>query len=212
MPLEKISATASFPTPIFWFRVPDAAALNTDLVKDAQAMRVASEGMKRSNQKGWHSETDLFRRPEASFKCLIRSIGEALHSVTKSVAPKFAMEGRQMATEGWVNISDKGAYNTPHRHPGFTWSGCYYVQVPENPQGRSGLIEFIDPRGGDGRQTLDDCDAFSSKIQQRPQAGMLVIFPSYLVHWVYPNEEAEQRISIAFNARFGAVKKPGVPS
>ena len=209
MPLEKLSATASFPTPIFWFRVPDADRLNAALVNDALAMRAVSEGLTRSNQKGWHSETDLFRRPETSFKSLTRSIGEGLFSVTQKVAPKFEMEGRQMVSDGWVNINDTGAYNTPHRHPGFTWSGCYYVQVPENPSGRSGVIEFIDPRGQDSMQTLGDCEAFTSKLQHRAQAGMLVIFPSYLMHWVYPNEEVEQRISIAFNARFGAVKKSG---
>ena len=208
MPLEKISASPSFSTPIFWFRVPDADRLNAALVKDALAMQAVSKGLTRSNQNGWHSETDLFRRPEPSFKSLTLSIGEAILSVTQTVAPKYEMKGRQVVADGWVNINDTGAYNTPHRHTGFTWSGSYYVQVPANPSGRSGVIEFIDPRGHDLVQTLGDCEAFASKLQNRPQAGMLVIFPSYLMHWVYPNEEAEQRISIAFNAHFGAVKKP----
>ena len=207
MPLEKVNASASFPTPIFWFRVPEAEQLNAALIKDAHAMRAVSEGLKRSNQNGWHSEADLFRRPEDSFKSLTRSIKEAVVTVTKKVAPKFELKGRQVSSEGWVNINEKGAYNTPHIHPGFTWSGCYYVRVPAKPSGRSGLIEFIDPRARDTTQSLGDCEAFSSKIQQRPQAGMLVLFPSYLMHWVYPNEEAEERISIAFNTRFGLIQK-----
>lgn len=206
MPLEKISASASFPTPVFWFRVPEAEQLNAVLVKDAHAMRSASEGLTRSNQNGWHSQTDLFQRPEASFRSLTRSIREAVYTVTQKVAPKFELEGRQVLSEGWININEKGAYNTPHRHAGFLWSGCYYVQVPANPSGRSGQIEFIDPRARDATQTLGDCEAFCGKIQHRPQAGMLVIFPSYLLHWVYPNEESEERISIAFNVRFGQLK------
>ena len=28
------------------------------------------------------------------------------------------------------------------------------------------------------------------------------MFPSYLRHWVYPNESEEERVTIAFNARF----------
>jgi len=206
MPLKKISASASFPTPIFWFLVPEAEQLNADLVKDTLAMRATSKGVRRSNQNGWHSETDLFQRPEASFKSLTRSIGEAVVGVTKKLAPKFELEGRQMVSEGWVNVNDKGAYNTPHRHPGFVWSGCYYVQVPANPSGRSGQIEFMDPRARDAGMTLGDCETFCTKIQHRPRAGMLVLFPSYLLHWVYPNEEAEERISIAFNVRFGGLK------
>ena len=27
-----------------------------------------------------------------------------------------------------------------------------------------------------------------------------MIFPSYLVHWVYPNEAGGERVTIAFNA------------
>jgi len=30
----------------------------------------------------------------------------------------------------------------------------------------------------------------------------MVIFPAYLTHWVYPNELAGERVSVAFNARF----------
>jgi uncharacterized protein (TIGR02466 family) len=210
MPLKKISANASFPTPIFWFQVPDAAQLNADLVKDTMAIRATSKGMRRSNQNGWHSDTDLFRRPEASFKSLTRSIGEAVYTVTQKVAPKFELKDRQVISEGWVNVSDTGAYNTPHRHPGFVWSGCYYVQLPDKPRGRSGQIEFIDPRARDAGQTLGDCEAFASKMQYQPVAGTLVVFPSYLLHWVYPNEEAGERISIAFNVRFGGLKKPAV--
>jgi len=30
----------------------------------------------------------------------------------------------------------------------------------------------------------------------------MILFPSYLVHWVYPNEADTERWSIAFNATF----------
>jgi hypothetical protein len=43
---------------------------------------------------------------------------------------------------------------------------------------------------------------FAPKIRKRPQAGTLLVFPSYLRHWVYPNEQDDLRISIAFNAKF----------
>jgi hypothetical protein len=31
---------------------------------------------------------------------------------------------------------------------------------------------------------------------------MLLMFPSYLRHWVYPNESDQDRVTIAFNVRF----------
>jgi len=42
---------------------------------------------------------------------------------------------------------------------------------------------------------------FPSKVQFRPVAGTMLIFPSFLKHWVYPNQDDEERVSIAFNAR-----------
>jgi len=43
---------------------------------------------------------------------------------------------------------------------------------------------------------------FRMKKKLRPAPGEMILFPSYLVHWVYPNETDEERWSIAFNATF----------
>jgi len=43
---------------------------------------------------------------------------------------------------------------------------------------------------------------FSPKRTLTPKDGMILIFPSYLRHWVYPNDEDENRISMAFNFKF----------
>ena len=33
----------------------------------------------------------------------------------------------------------------------------------------------------------------------RPEPGQLVVFPSFLMHWVWPNQSDEDRIVIAWN-------------
>ena len=41
----------------------------------------------------------------------------------------------------------------------------------------------------------------------------MIIFPSYLRHWVYPNEEESERVSIAFNIRYSsAAQYPPQPA
>ena len=42
---------------------------------------------------------------------------------------------------------------------------------------------------------------FRAKARLSPAAGDLILFPSYLIHWVYPHQAAEERVSVAFNAR-----------
>lgn len=63
------------------------------------------------------------------------------------------------------------------------------------------MIEFLDPRGSTGVRAPDVSMLFAPKFQIRPRAGTLLIFPAYLTHWVYPNQDDADRISVAFNAR-----------
>jgi uncharacterized protein (TIGR02466 family) len=39
-----------------------------------------------------------------------------------------------------------------------------------------------------------------SVVSVQPKTGSLIIFPSWLMHYVVPNENKDDRISLAFNA------------
>ncbi|HYZ33626.1 MAG TPA: TIGR02466 family protein [Crenalkalicoccus sp.] len=194
-----------FASPLLRFAVREAAALNARLLAEIAAMRRASPGLARSNQHGWHSETDFFHRAEPGCAALRTHILEALRQATLRVAPEFDFAQRALQVEGWVNVNGQGGYNTPHDHPGWAWSGSYYVAQPE-ATGRSGMIEFLDPRTNVAVVTVERAACFLSKAQFRPPAGEIIVFPAYLKHWVYPNEQAEERVSVAFNARFAPRK------
>jgi uncharacterized protein (TIGR02466 family) len=192
------SVNPLFMSPLFSFEYPDAAQFNERLLAEFAAMRAADPGVKRSNERGWHSASDLFQRQEPATKELAQFILRSM----RAAEAKFGIrnEGDFSArVEGWININGKGAFNTPHTHPHYVWSGCYYVRQPDVQEGRSGSIEFIDPRTGmdgwnPGKGTLT-----RAKFRTRPAAGTLLVFPSYLVHWVYPNEDEGERVSVAFN-------------
>jgi uncharacterized protein (TIGR02466 family) len=203
---------ARFPSPVFVFELDDTAQLNQALVRDIAAYRNQSPGINRSNQNGWHSDTDFFRRPEASFQELARQIRGCLSAATRRVAPSLDLASKVYMLQGWINVSGRGAYNTPHSHPGYHWSGAYYVRLPADPPARSGDIEFLDPRGPVSQMSDLGADAFAPKIRRRPKEGTIIMFPSYLRHWVYPNEQDEDRISIAFNARVANKKRAEAPS
>ena len=191
-----------FASPLMIFQIRDAETLNRQLAAESHAMRSQTAGMQRSNNKGWHSPDDFFRRTEPGCMTLRSHILRAVQEATRRVAPNFDFASHVLEAEGWININGLGGYNAPHDHPGYAWSGCYYVVVPHKKEGRGGSIEFLDPRTNSTVLAVSGADCFASKCTLDPQSGLLLIFPSYLKHWVYPNEQDSDRISIAFNVRF----------
>jgi hypothetical protein len=106
-----------------------------------------------------------------------------------------------LSASAWATICRSGAYHAPHSHPDSAWSGVYYVdagkETPHRPL--SGVLEFLDPRAGVEAVTAPG-DPYGEPFRVRPQSGLLVIFPSWLYHWVHPYAGQTPRIAISFNA------------
>lgn len=196
-----------FYSPLIVFKLEDSESLNAQLLAETAVRRANSPGLERSNWRGWHSEDDLFERTEPGFQTLRDHILEAVQVCTRNVSPDFDFSSYGIQAEGWINVLPRGGLNTPHDHPAWVWSGCYYVSVPEGDNELSGNIEFFDTRTNVRTLTVDGAACFASKFFMKPHAGMLLMFPSYLRHWVYPNDSDEERVTIAFNARFARVAR-----
>ncbi|WP_439524698.1 TIGR02466 family protein [Marivita sp.] len=201
----KMNMTMAFASPIVKVELPNPDALNQKLTAESHALRQESEGTVRSNRQGWHSDTDLMTRPEPGFTQLREFISKVVNTATRSLSPDFDFSAHQLAVMGWVNINPQHAYNVPHEHGGFLWSGCYYVNQPKIDSGPSGSIEFLSPLMVSAEFEILGAKCFDRRITVRPKAGDLLLFPSYLMHWVYPNDADAERITIAFNCNY--VKK-----
>ena len=202
MMIEQTKYEKLFATPVFRFHFPEHPDLNKALLDEGVAIRAESEGVKKSNRGGWHSEGNLFDRQTPCIKVLRALAKEAIEDATRSVGAKADLSSLNLKIFGWMNASPGGGYNAPHTHPGAHWSGVYYVSQPEVEEGNSGMIEFLDPRTDLPNWRLLKAPAFKLKKKLRPMPGDIILFPSYLVHWVYPNETDEERVTIAFNATF----------
>jgi uncharacterized protein (TIGR02466 family) len=198
--LDPIASEKLFYTPLLRFRVPDHEALDEALLAEGERLRLASEGVTKSNRGGWHSEGNLFENPAEPVQTLRERAVEAVVEATRSVTTKVDPEALEMKLFAWMNMNPTGGFNAPHTHPGAHWSGVYYVRQPKVESGNSGMIEFLDPRSDLPNWRFLQSRAFRLKRKIRPEAGEIVIFPSYLVHWVYPNEAGGERVTIAFNA------------
>jgi tetratricopeptide (TPR) repeat protein len=87
-------------------------------------------------------------------------------------------------------------HHTNHVHPrGWISSACY-IQLPNvmaNAQGKDGILTF-------GQPSIITTPALGAEHTVRPQAGMLVLFPSYFWHGTLPFSGDQMRLTVAFDA------------
>lgn len=94
----------------------------------------------------------------------------------------------------WANILAAGDWQAPHMHPttGNLISGVYYVEVPDKPKPQ-GCIEFLNPH------PVAKHHGMSLTRRLYPQAGDLILFPPYYIHYVYPFTGEGERAIVAFD-------------
>ena len=108
-------------------------------------------------------------------------------------------------TEAWINSQYENEYNPVHYHPGCTLSAVIYLKVPKfndreihkntKKENIDGCICFIN-------KTVEHTALERSTITVMPKEGDLYIWPSKLLHCVYPFQGPGERRSIAFNGWF----------
>ena len=201
MTLVQSEAEQLFASPLVRFAVEGHEVLDAALLHEGDVLRQADAGASKSNRGGWHSSGNLFDHDAPCVARLRRHVEEAVDAAMTTIGAE-PPAGTRLKLFGWMNANPPGGFNAPHTHPGAHWSGTYYLRQPEVEEGRSGMIEFLDPRADLGPWRKLSGGAVRSKRRLRPRTGELILFPSWLTHWVYPNETDEERWSIAFNATF----------
>ena len=97
----------------------------------------------------------------------------------------------------WGNVLKPGETHQPHTHSNNFLSGVFYIDA-DNTSG----ITFQDPRPGANvilpRKKVDHIDN-ASLLHYKAKTNRIIIFPSWLVHWVPINRSTKDRISISFN-------------
>ena len=104
--------------------------------------------------------------------------------------------------EMWVNVMDAGGRQAMHNHANSFISGVIYLTPThpgsqtvfmKSPGGTSFIFKNDHPGVTPGPYSADKW------ISPAPEPGDLVLFPSYVLHAVPPNQGA-RRITLAFNA------------
>lgn len=146
----------------------------------------------RTNRGGWNSvDNAVLEQP------VFAELRQAVRHYCAQAFNEMGVGSPAFELQSWVNIHDRGGFNFQHMHEGALLSGTFYLQVPEG----SGSLVFKDPRAGvlNSYARGNGANAYKD-IQLRPSAGLLVLFPHWLEHFVEPHESDAVRICIPFNA------------
>jgi len=192
-----------FPVSVMVTTVANAPALNAALKEVIQENKSQSAGVARSNILGWHSDTEMLRWGGEPAKTLGLAMLQTCGQRTDDVGMKDGQPRYEMAMEMWANVSPAGASNQMHCHPGCIWSGVYYV---DDGGDASSALVLLDPNYPTNRMYApdlqfvgDEGERFPVRHEIEPEAGRMVIFPSWLNHAVKPYNGPRERISIAMN-------------
>src|SRR4051812_184951 len=142
---------------------------------------------------------------------ILRPIDNPLLAETAQLlGPKLVEFGRHLLGEQlpwlmkemWVNVLDSGGRQAMHNHANSFASGVVYL-TPTHP---SSQTVFMKSPGGHDFSFKNDHKRMTPGefcadkwVSPAPEPGDLVLFPSYLMHAVPPNQ-GERRITLSFNA------------
>lgn len=151
---------------------------------------------------------DLLREPHDDIAALASFITGTVAGAA-GVANECQERAADLAVtivDSWYHITNDGGFHDAHFHHGCSWCGIYYVRVGDAGRRPGGGA----PNGGSrfycpltcGGQYRDFGNRYLGGTLDMPiEDGLLVVFPSYLLHSGLPYQGEADRIVIAFNAR-----------
>lgn len=185
-----------FPTTLWAFQLPAEkfGRINAGLrTKMDQLVAAAPDP---NHEGGWQTAHDLHTLPE------MRELTDYFTEAVNEVLDAFSVKHKGVKITGcWANISPPGGTHIGHMHPNNFLSAVYYVSVPPG----ANRITFHDPRhqihilAPDVKEmNVHNSDYVNIEVEE----GMLLLFPSWLIHSVPANASDRRRISISFNINF----------
>jgi uncharacterized protein (TIGR02466 family) len=187
-----------FPTEIWMF---DDVLLDYQIKSIVES--VYNEKMKNVDKVS-QSRPDLFK--DSAYRPLVDKVVECSKIYTEDKSWEY--EGFKI-TGMWSNIQKTGQNFHPHTHSNNMISGVYYAKSDKN---NTADIIFSDPRPQANVLKPHNTKHFvgNSDLWYYPSIeNRIILFPSWLSHYVSVNTSKEDRISVAFNVMLtGQVGRP----
>jgi uncharacterized protein (TIGR02466 family) len=156
----------------------------------------------------FESNFDLFANPHPGLAKLVAFADDTVRAAVAHVNGPQVDPARLKVTfpDSWFHVTNGGGFHDAHHHGNCSWCGIYYLQAGESGRGAersapNGGNRFYSPlaAGGSyrdfGNRYLD-----VSYVDPPPRDGLLILFPSYLLHSGLPYRGEHDRIVISFNS------------
>ena len=185
------------------FQTPMAYYYNTDLTDDLKSYIYSLEGKGVESNVAIQikhnlveSKFDLFSHESDIIQKTTQWIGSCIKETVNHI--QMEKYGYHLNfNESWYHITKTNGMHEPHLHPSCSWCGVFYVQSGDEG---SGDTVFENPAKSTyvdrGTQFLNTM----SIVRVKPRDGMLVLFPSYLIHYQALYTGTQDRVVIAFNS------------
>jgi len=170
------------------------------------ALERSEKGNVKSNVGGWQSKAGAFESVKTlpGIEKVRTAVYELVAQYVARITPRHAGGTLHADVDtSWININRHADMNRPHTHSGFA-SGVFYVDSGGSHANES-LLCFLDPRAQARQAALGWAEAVGNGWMETetmckiPRAGLLVLFPAWLDHYVLPLRGPGPRISISFN-------------
>ena len=203
-----------WPTPLLTRSLENHLSVNAALVELFTADRAAYP--KTGNM--YSSADDILQRLaspalEELFAFVSQSVFEVAQAMNAPIWQASGSSKLQMQIVGaWYQFQNQYGFHDIHNHGNCSWSGVYYVQIDDletrkmHPQigATNGVTRFYGHQLGLlGGAHMDMGNAYlqHSSVDVTPEAGTLIVFPSWLNHKAMPYDGAKDRIIVSFNAQ-----------
>ncbi len=130
---------------------------------------------------------------------LVKQIQEKLDYLHNELG--FSKKLKQQIHQGWANLNNSEPINGVHCHPSAFFNAVYYVTAPKDSAELVLLSPVQEIDHVISQNIVGEYNAFSSSFQViKPEAGMLVIMPGWIKHYVRQHKSSQDRISMAFDS------------
>ena len=172
---------------------------------DSMLEDIIDSSKKVGRKTNWQSNHNPNLHEHPKYKPLGKKVLELSKEYIEDL--KFEFDDHYI-TGMWSNILKPGEFHSPHTHSNNLVSGVFYLQTNDN----SPAITFLDPRPQSSvlQPQAKEYNIFNSTMFFYPaKVNRMILFPSWLEHYVPQNDTKFSRVSIAFNVMLkGQVGRP----
>ena len=187
-----------WPTILLERTLPDTQAANEELVRLIESLDSEHTDLTTDYRSG-----DFFSLEHAAATWLKDCVNVTVRDYFQHLGMDYDI---RWSLQAWANVNRFGDYHDYHNHPHAYLSGTYYVRVPTRFESletrndvRPGRLTLYDPRACANMTAIKGDPYIEPEYTVEPKAGMVLLWPAFVNHFVHPNLSKQARLSVSFN-------------